>query len=68
MGTVRGTWEFSLALTHVEQQGGGGKWTPQTQYPVLSFKKNLSDLNFVPLILQRVFRSLVKVHTSARER
>lgn len=35
MGTVHWTWEFSLALTHVEQQGGGGKWAPQTWYPVL---------------------------------
>lgn len=39
MGTVHWTWEFSLALTHVEQQGGGGKRAPQTLYPVLSFKK-----------------------------
>lgn len=35
MGTVHSTWEFFLALTHVEQQGGGGKWAPQTWYPVL---------------------------------
>lgn len=39
MGTVHWTWEFSLAVTHVEQQGGGGKWAAQAQYAVLLFKK-----------------------------